>query len=176
MYYDTMANNTMAKAKVLWQNLISQKGAVMDFVKASALTAEILSKQPTGIPIFLCSAAPRAVRKLSESGYKHLSLNKELSSSLMAIPQEKRLSVVQQETQKIISKAGSAVLLSDYEMLFDPRYKIDVLKLFCELARTTRLAVKWCGTTAEDSLEYAEPQYTDHQTYQLANYTVICVK
>jgi hypothetical protein len=148
----------------------------MDFIKASALTAEMLSKQPTGIPIFLCSNAPRAVRKLSESGYKDLSLNKELSSSLMTIPQEKRLSVVQQETQKIISKSGPAVLLSDYEMLFDPRYKIDVLKLFCEIARTTRLAVKWCGTTTEDSLEYAEPQYPDHQAYQLANYTVICVK
>lgn len=148
----------------------------MDFIKASALTAEMLSKQPAGMPIILCSATPRVIRKLHESGYKDLSFNKELSSLLMTIPQGKRLSVVQQKTQEIISKSGQAVLLSDYEMLFDPRYKIDVLKLFCEMARTTRLAVKWCGTNTEDSLEYAEPQYTDHQTYQLANYTVICVK
>ena len=148
----------------------------MEFIKASALTGEMLSKQPMGIPIILCSTAPRAIRKLYESGYKDLSLNKELSFSLMTIPNEKRLVSVQQETQKIISGAGPAVLLSDFEMLFDPRYKLDVLKLFCELARTTRLAVKWSGIINEDAFEYAEPQYTDHQIFKLANYTVICVK
>lgn len=148
----------------------------MEFIKASTLTGEMLSKQPMGIPIILCSAAPRAIRKLYESGYKDLSLNKELSFSLKDIPNEKRISSVQIETQRIISETGSSVLLSDFEMLFDPRYKLDVLKLFCEVSRTTRLAVKWCGTLGADALEYAEPQYPDHQIFNLANYTVICVK
>ncbi len=31
-------------------------------------------------------------------------------------------------------------------MLFDPRYEIDVIKLFCDKARITNVVVKWPGT------------------------------
>lgn len=148
----------------------------MEYIKASALTAEMLARQPIGIPIILCSDAPRAIRKLNEAGYKEVSLNKSLSSTLLKVQPEDRSSKVIVELQNIIFNSGHSVILTDYEMLFDPRYKLDVLKVFCDLSKQMRLAVKWCGRASNRTLEYAEPQYPDYHIYEIAKYTVICVK
>ena len=51
----------------------------------------------------------------------------------------------------------SPVLITDFEMLFDPRYEIDVIKLFCDKARITNVAVKWPGKYTNSKLTYAEP-------------------
>lgn len=50
-------------------------------------------------------------------------------------------------------------MITDFEMLFDPRYKIDVIKLFCEKARLINVAVKWPGTFTGSKLIYTKHEY-----------------
>lgn len=152
------------------------EGIDMKYINASALTADMLKRQPIGIPIIMCSSAPRVMRKLKEVEYTELSLNKDLAAAMLKYQQEERNAHVVSEFQCIINSTKQPILLVDYEMLFDPRYKLDVLKVFCEAAKLTRIAVKWCGTIVDDKLEYSEPQYPDYHIFDLSQYTVICVK
>lgn len=148
----------------------------MDFKKSSSITSEMLIHKPNGIPIVLCSSAPRAMRKLSEAGYISLSLNKEVSSALLKFSVDDRPSKVLDVIQNLLEETAASVIVTDFEMLFDPRYKLDVLKVFCEAARTKNIAVKWCGSVTEDSLCFSEPQYPDYHNYKIERYTLICVK
>lgn len=147
----------------------------MDMIKASALKEEFLKKQPNGIPLIFLSISARAMRKLGNAGYTEVSLNRELSQILMGMPVEQRPLFVLEETRKIIAKRNSGVILRDFEMLFDPNYHLDVLKVFCELARQFRIAIIWCGTFHDNVLEFAEPDYSDYHSYHVDQYTVYCI-
>jgi hypothetical protein len=148
----------------------------MDYIKASELTATMLSAQPIGIPIVLCSNTPRTIRRVYEAGYKELCLNKDLSEKMMTVPQQQRPDKILPELYHIVSEYNSPVLLTNFEMLFDPRYKLDVLKVFCEISRTIKIVVHWCGTTSGYNLIYSEPGFPDYHVYELSKYTVISVK
>jgi hypothetical protein len=60
-------------------------------------------------------------------------------------------------------------------MLFDPRYELDVLRLFTDLARGTKLIVKWCGKVDGNTLTYAEQGYADYKRYNSTDYNVTIV-
>jgi hypothetical protein len=70
---------------------------------------------------------------------------------------------------------GAIVYLTDFEMLFDPRYSIDVMRLFCEISRYSKLIVKWCGNYDGECLTYAEPGYSDYARYKVGDYEIACV-
>lgn len=148
----------------------------MNFKKSSSITSDMLIHKPNGIPIVLCASAPRVMRKLSDAGYVTLSLNKEISSALMNFRADDRPSKALDVIKNLLEEAAASVIITDFEMLFDPRYKLDVLKVFCEASRTKNIAVKWCGSVTEDSLCFSEPQYTDYHNYKIERYTLICVK
>ena len=148
----------------------------MDVIKAVALKADFLTKPPNGIPMLLIDPSARTLRKFRNSGYKDVSLNRELAEKLLELPVEQRASKVTASVQIILSNYASAILLRDYEMLFDPTYQLDVLKLFCDLSRHFRIAVVWCGTYHDTFLDYAEPGYSDHQSYNVDNYMLYCIR
>lgn len=69
----------------------------------------------------------------------------------------------------------TTIYLVDYEMLFDPRYNLDVMKLFCEASRHCKLFVKWCGSFVDDSIIYGEPGYADYAKYKVSAYNIACI-
>jgi hypothetical protein len=125
-------------------------------------------------PVVLC--APKAVdeRAIENAGYVKSSLNLELAKVLAAAPAESRINQVREAVLSVLPRKSSLYLI-DYEMLFDPRYGIDVIKLFCEIARRQSLLTRWCGEIHKQTLVYAEPGYPEHKQYRIADYDVICV-
>jgi len=148
----------------------------MEYMKASSINSKMLSRQPKGIPMILCSADSRDSIKFSDAGYITVSLNAKLSAALIKFQPEIRYLEVLTELQQILLECGEAILLTDYEMLFDPRYGLDVLKVFCDLSRQVRLAVIWCGFCYNEVLEYSEQQYSDYHRYEISKYNVVCFK
>ena len=148
----------------------------MPYMTLSEAEKYILKQSTNGIPIILCSRSQRIMKALDRAGYVEVSLNEKLSMSLIQYGLDIRDSKVLHELKRIIEESGSAVILTDYEMLFNPSYKLDVMKAFCDIARTKRFAVEWCGQSTSETLEYAEPGYQDYQKYDIAKYAIICVK
>lgn len=60
----------------------------MDTLKPSALTTELLNTGQSGVPLVICSEAPRVRKRIESAGYQEVKINKELSKRLLDIPTE----------------------------------------------------------------------------------------
>ena len=147
----------------------------MDVIKASTLKVDFFKKPPNGVPLIFIDPSTRTLRKLSDSGYQEISLNRDLAAKLMKLPIEQRSLSIMQKTREILGQNHSGVIIRDFEILFDPSYHLDVLKMFCELARHFRIAVVWCGSFHENTLKFAEPGYSDYHSYHVDHYAVYCI-
>jgi hypothetical protein len=141
-------------------------------VKNSSFTKDILAK--SNIPVVFCSLSPAIERLLNESNHQKLSLNLPLAKALAVQDENSRLLHVTDEVLKIVP-TSAPTYLTDYEMLFDPRYQLDVLRLFCKISRKVKLAAQWPGTLESNTLYYAEPEYPDYHAFDIQNYDILCV-
>lgn len=147
----------------------------MEILKPSALTADFLNTGQNGIPLFICTDVQRARKKLEEASYKTVSVNALLSKALIEYSASERPKHIEAELKKILSY-HVPILITDFEMLFDPRYEIDVIKLFCEKARVINVAVKWPGKFTGTKLTYAEPEYKDYHEFNCSLYQIRIVQ
>lgn len=142
-------------------------------IKSSQFSKKILEK--VNMPIVLCSSDPRLVKIIAEAGFKEFSLNKILAEVLVKKDTVIRTQFVADEVMKIVSSIQGPIFLTDYEMLFDPRYSLDVIRLFYELSRRTNIVIKWCGTLEDNNLVYATSAHSDFHLYNIYDYDITCV-
>ncbi len=147
----------------------------MEVLKPSAITTELLTTGMNGVPLIVCSDASRVKKKLAEAEYQEIKINKDLAKKLLAYPQKERLKHVE-ESFKTLLNYQKPLYITDFEILFDPRYEIDVIKLFCEKARIINLAVKWPGTLTNGKLIYADPGAPDYHEYDFHAYQIRIVQ
>lgn len=124
-------------------------------------------------PIIFCLDKVKVSKYLEE--YKILSLNGILSKRLLSFDEDKYHIYVIDEINEIIQSKEGPLLITDFEMLFNPTYQIDVLKLFISLNRRKKLVVLWPGRYEKDELKFAEPGYQDYNTYNINNYDITCI-
>ncbi len=148
----------------------------MNFCKFADVEDKIRKKELDGIPIVLCSKTPYVLAKVKEAGYYTFKVNQLLTEKLVEYPVNERPNIAYDLLQDVFHTINKPILMIDYEMLFDPRYKIDVLKAFCDLARSTPVIVLWCGSFSEDALTYGEFGYLDYHKYLIKDYMIACVK
>ena len=143
-----------------------------NIISNRVLTPDKLLGLPS--PILLCPKRNDYYKALLDAGFQTVSLNLPLAKELAGKPVSEITANITTTVLQLIPD-GSLIFLTDYEMLFDPRYELDVIKLFCEIARYNKLIVKWCGSFADDSLIYAEPGYDDYAKYKISDYESTCV-
>jgi hypothetical protein len=125
-------------------------------------------------PILLCVDKPDYDREIDDSKYQKICLNLPLARSLSGLSEGDIPSVIAIRIRDILPSQKPIYLL-DYEMLFDPRYELDVLRLFMDLSRKNKLIVKWCGSADGDVLTYAEPGFEDYKRFKISDYDVTVV-
>lgn len=127
------------------------------------------------MPVIICTDSSRTWKRISDAGYQDFRVNLPLSKALLQYKPEERIIYIEKEMHKLLSKP-ELVFLTDFEMLFDPRYEIDVLKIFCDRARHYPLIIKWPGSISHSKLIYAEYGDPDYHEYDCANYQVVIVR
>lgn len=147
----------------------------MDTLKPSALTTELLNTGQSGVPLVICSEAPRVRKRIESAGYQEVKINKELSKRLLDIPKEDRPKRVE-KTLKGMLNYHVPIFVTDFEMLFDPRYEIDALRFFCEKARIINVAIKWPGQFTDGKLTYATPEDPDYHEFDCNAYQIRIVQ
>lgn len=136
----------------------------------------LLSPQLSRIPILFCVDTAKSRRMLQEASFQCLSLNLELSKRILEKTDKTRPHDISFLVREIIEETEGSVLLTNYEMLFDPRYQLDVIRLFVDLARNKQLAVECNVYLDGNSFQFSEPGYDDYHRYDLARYAVVCVR
>lgn len=139
--------------------------------KISSLNKDKLDKLLT--PIVFCVNEEKVVNFTKE--YCVLSINEILTLRLLGFEPEERNLMVADEFNKIIAENKEPLLIKDFEILFNPEYQFDVLKLFIMANRRKQVSVLWCGTYENGRLFFAEPVYIDYKSYNLADYDISCI-
>ena len=142
-------------------------------ISVSTLSKDMFRKATA--PIILCSFPNRVARLMEGSQYTPLNLNIRLAEELVKYPAEQRPSRANDEVMWIVSQCKTPTLLKDYDILFDPRYDVNAIKVFTELARQQKVVVKWCGKMNGNSLEYATPDDKDYHSFRIQDYDITCV-
>ena len=142
-------------------------------IKKTSNYLEILKK--SNIPIILCSPTEKVITAMCFDNPEKLWLNKLLAEKLLSFPQEQRWQKAYEEAKSIMLKNATPLFLEDFEMLFNPQYEIDVVKLFYEISKNRRITIKWCGEINGDCLTFASPDHKDYHSYKISNYDITCI-
>lgn len=108
--------------------------------------------------------------------YLNIQLGEQLSAKLIEYSMESRSYKVTYELDKIIREnENNNILINSINILFNPSYKLDVLKYVSNLARVKKVVVVWNGTYTKDKLIFSEPKYTDYREFNIKDYDIICL-
>ena len=104
---------------------------------------------------------------LATFAWPHVSLGRELSAVLLLETPQRRSHAGQRWMRARMREfSPGPVLFSGIDVLFEPTLRLDPLRLFCDLGRTTRLVDAWPGSYAQDVLAYAVPEHSDYRTWR----------
>lgn len=104
-----------------------------------------------------------------------VSLNLELAQALTMYKPKRRTMQIEKCFAGILAKLPDGVVLKDFDVLFNPDYKIDVLKIMVNTCKAKPFSVIWPGTFDGSRLIYAEEGFQDYKTYDVNAYDITCV-
>ena len=114
----------------------------------------------------------KAFQKMSEPK----SVSKELAEGLLACKENRRSMKLEQIFNSVLDKYPDGVTIKDIDVMFNPDYKVDVLKILIAARKRKRYSVIWPGRYEDGKLIYAEEGYPDYKVYEIANYDITCVR
>ncbi len=124
-------------------------------------------------PCLLCAhpdvgrLADAAQELLSIYDWPRLSVGREVSEILLSETCRHRSLVANRWLKaRLADLAPGPVLCTEIDLLFDPTFDLDPLKLFCHVGRLTRLVVMWPGTYQDQVLSYAVPEHGHYRIWR----------
>ena len=117
----------------------------------------------------------RLVIFLDESNKSWVSLRKLLSEELLRIKPTRRTMQMEKALLKVLEKIPVGATIKDIDVLFNPEYKIDVLRTMIDVNKKHSFKVIWPGTYEEGRLIYSEEGLSDYKTYEISDYDIVCV-
>jgi len=107
------------------------------------------------------------------SDFEEINIGESLAKELLEYSLDQRKKYVESSIEKIIAKKKSSkLLIKNIELIFNPNYKIDILKLFLNIERNKKIAIIWPGYKKDDELIYSETSYEDYIKYKISNYNI----
>lgn len=113
----------------------------------------------------------KAIQKVQ----KPKSVSKELAEDLLACKENRRSMKLEQIFNKVLDQYSDGVIIKDIDVMFNPDYKVDVLKILIEARKRKKYSVIWPGRFENGKLFYSEEGYADYKVYDLADYDITCV-
>ena len=112
-----------------------------------------------------------AIQKMHESR----SVSKPLAEALLACKPNRRSMKLEQIFNNILDTLPDGVVIKDIDVMFNPDYKVDVLKILMASRKRKRYSVIWPGRCEDGKLIYGEEGFPDYKTYNIENYDITCV-
>lgn len=76
---------------------------------------------------------------------------------------------------KVLGDLPDEIVIKDFDVLFNPQYKIDVIVTLINACRRKKIAAIWPGIYKNGKLIYAEEGFADYKVYEVKNYDITCV-
>lgn len=102
-------------------------------------------------------------------------INVPLAEKLAAKKPEKRSMRLEQYFQQIAAELPHDPVICDFDVMFNPKYEVDVLRIMCSVAKTVTFSLIWPGRCEDGKLIYAEEGYNDYKIFDIDKYDVTCI-
>ena len=113
----------------------------------------------------------KVIKKINEPK----SVSKPLAEALLACKPNRRSMKLEQIFNNILDTLPDGVVIKDIDVLFNPDYHVDVLKILMAARKRKRYSVIWPGRCEDGKLIYGEEGFPDYKTYNIENYDITCV-
>ena len=113
----------------------------------------------------------KVIKKINEPK----SVSKPLAEALLACKPNRRSMKLEQIFNNVLDTLPDGVVIKDIDVMFNPDYKVDVLKILMASRKRKRYSVIWPGRCEEGKLIYGEEGFPDYKTYDIENYDITCV-
>ena len=113
---------------------------------------------------------------LGEDGKLAFSMNQPLAEELLKLKPFRRTMQMQNCFNKIVGSLPDNPVIKDIDVMFNPSYEIDVLKILINAHRQKPFKLIWPGKRRDDKLIYSEPGLPDYHEYNIKNYDIMFIK
>ena len=104
-----------------------------------------------------------------------VSLNVPLAKKLVAIAPKRRTLRMERCVQQVLGGLSADAIIKDFEVLFNPEYEVDILRILIAQYRIKPFDVIWPGRYENGKLIYAEEEYRDYKIFEINKYDITCV-
>ena len=104
------------------------------------------------------------------------SVSKELADGLLACRSNRRSMKLEQIFNTVLDRYPDDVTIKDIDVMFNPEYEVDVLKILVAARKRKRSSVVWPGRFEDGKLVYGEEGYLDYKVYKIEDYDITFVK
>ncbi|WP_031552733.1 BREX-3 system P-loop-containing protein BrxF [Oribacterium sp. FC2011] len=104
------------------------------------------------------------------------SVSKELADGLLACKPNRRSMKLEQIFNNVLDRYPDEVTIKDIDVMFNPDYMVDVLKILIAARKRKRYSVIWPGRLENEKLIYGEEGYPDYKVYKIEDYDITCVR
>lgn len=103
------------------------------------------------------------------------SMNVPLAKKLLEYNPKRRTMKMEQCFIEILNQLPDCVVIKDFDVMFNPDYKIDVLQIMTNVCKRKPFSIIWPGKYEAGKLYYAEHGFPDYKVFSVDDYDVICV-
>lgn len=104
-----------------------------------------------------------------------ISVNASIAQELLHVRERSRTMKLEQCFSNVIESLPDSVIIKDIDVLFNPAYKIDIMKMLVNVYKHKHFGVVWNGSISEEKLIYSEEGLLDYKTYDINDYDIVCV-
>lgn len=110
-----------------------------------------------------------------EMNDKAVSLNYALAKKLLNIKSNRRTIKLATCFEEILKTLPDNAVIKDFDVMFNPDYKVDVLRIMVDACKRKPFSIIWPGKCEDGRLFYAENGYPDFKTFSVEEYDVTCI-
>ena len=112
---------------------------------------------------------------LDDDKEKAFSVNKALAAELIKWEPMRRTIQLEKCFVKVLESLPEQPIIKDIDVLFNPAYKVDVMKMLVSAYKQKQFSLVWPGSYTDGKLMYSEEGYPDYRVYEIKDYDIMYV-
>jgi hypothetical protein len=114
-------------------------------------------------------------KTISEIVSQAIAVNKLIAAELVDLMPTRRTMQLEKCFVKVLETMPEHPIIRDIDVLFNPAYKVDVMKMLSSAYKQKKFSLVWPGSYSDGKMIYSEEGYPDYRVYEIKNYDIMYV-
>lgn len=103
------------------------------------------------------------------------SINKPMAEELLKLKANRRTMQFEKCFSRVLSSLPDNPIIKDIDVMFNPVYEVDVLKVLVSAYKQKPFSLIWPGRYEDGKLIYSAEGFPDYKVYDINDYDIVCV-